>query len=50
MTVTGNHQKILAAIFADPVRSNIAWAEVEWLLVACDAEMSGGRGHGPGLP
>lgn len=26
------------------MRSNIAWAEIERLLVACDAEVSAGRG------
>ena len=38
------HQATLAAIFADPVRANIAWREVEALLTACGAEISEGSG------
>jgi len=38
------HRKTLLAIFEDPVRSNILWADVESPLVACGAEISEGRG------
>ena len=38
------HRKTLKAIFADPVRANIPWADIESLLVACGAEISEGRG------
>ncbi len=38
------HQKILKAIFDDPVRSNIAWLNIEKLLVALNAEISEGSG------
>jgi hypothetical protein len=38
------HQKTLRAIFADPVRSNIKWADIESLLVALGAEREKGRG------
>lgn len=34
----------LQAIFADPVRSNIVWRDVEMLLVACGAEITEGNG------
>jgi hypothetical protein len=38
------HQKTLEAIFADPVRSNIAWRDIEALLEAVGAEISEGEG------
>jgi hypothetical protein len=38
------HLNTLRAIFADPVRSNIAWSDVETMLKAAGAEMSEGRG------
>ena len=44
MALTGKHQKTVTAIFADPTRSNIAWAEIERLLIACGADVSEGRG------
>lgn len=34
----------LKAIFSDPVRSNIEWAEIEAMLRALEAEISEGRG------
>jgi hypothetical protein len=34
----------LVAIFTDPVRSDIAWTDIENLLAACGAEISEGRG------
>jgi hypothetical protein len=37
-------RKTLQAIFEKPVRANIAWADIENLLVACGAEISEGRG------
>ena len=42
--VNNKHQKILNAIFADPVLSLILWSDIESLLLACGAEMSEGRG------
>ncbi len=36
--------KTLAAIFADPVRSNIPWRDIEALLQALGAEISEGEG------
>ncbi len=38
------HQKTLEAIFADPVRSNIAWRDIEALLQSLGAEISEGEG------
>ena len=40
----GKHQKTLHAIFADPVRSNINWTEIEALLMALGAERDDGSG------
>ena len=37
-------QLVLVAIFADPVRANIHWADVEALLMALGAEVSEGSG------
>lgn len=38
------HADTLHAIFADPVRANVAWRDVEALLRALGAELSEGRG------
>jgi hypothetical protein len=38
------HDRTLAAIFADPVRANIRWDDVEALLVSLGAAVSEGRG------
>ncbi len=38
------HRKALQAIFAHPVRADISWTDIENLLVACEAEISEGRG------
>lgn len=38
------HQKTLAAIFEDPVRSSILWSDIEKMLVASGAEVSEGSG------
>ena len=44
MRLSNKHRKTLGAIFEDPVRSNVAWNDVEKLLVALGAEISQGRG------
>lgn len=44
MRLSGTHRKTLLAIFEDPVRSNIPWADIEKLLVALGADLSEGRG------
>lgn len=38
------HQKTLEAIFAEPVRANIVWTDIEALLQALEAEISEGSG------
>jgi hypothetical protein len=38
------HRKTLAAIYENPVRSDIPWRDVESLLLACGAEVTEGRG------
>jgi HicA toxin of bacterial toxin-antitoxin, len=42
--MTKKQQRTLDAIFADPVRANINWHDVESLLLALGAELSEGRG------
>jgi len=38
------HAAVLRAVFADPVRANIAWRDIEALFVALGAEVSEGSG------
>jgi hypothetical protein len=38
------HQRTLEAVFADPVRSNIPWREIETMLKAAGAEITEGEG------
>ena len=38
------HRRTLAAIFEEPVRSNIAWRDMEAMLTAIGAEISEGAG------
>lgn len=38
------HRKTLEAIFENPVRSNVAWSDIEKMLQALGAELSEGRG------
>lgn len=40
----GKHRETLEAVFDDPVRSDVPWAEVEAMLAAAGAEISEGRG------
>jgi hypothetical protein len=42
--LSARHRLTLDAIFADPVRANIAWRDIEALLLACGAEISEGHG------
>ena len=44
MALSGTHRKTLRAIFDDAVRSDVAWTNIEKLLVALGAELSEGRG------
>ena len=38
------HQRILEAIYAEPTRANLAWKDIESLLLALGAELSEGSG------
>lgn len=38
------HRQTLQAVFEDPVRSNIAWRDIEAMLKAAGAEISEGNG------
>jgi hypothetical protein len=40
----GRHRNTLQAVFADPVRANVLWADVEALFIAAGASISEGRG------
>lgn len=42
--MSSKHDKTLADLFADPVKSNIRWTDVESLLRYLDAEMTEGAG------
>ena len=44
MNLSARHRATFAAIFAEPIRANVAWRDVEALLVACGAEISEGQG------
>ena len=44
LPMNATHRKTLAAIFANPVRSDVRWDAIEALFVACGAEISEGRG------
>ena len=44
MSLSSKHRKTLEAVFEDPVRSNVAWTDVEKLFGALGAEVSEGRG------
>lgn len=38
------HRRTLEAVFEDPVRSNVAWRDIEAMLLAVGAEISEGAG------
>ena len=42
--MNSKQRKTLEAIFADPIRSGIPWADIERLFVALGAEITEGRG------
>jgi hypothetical protein len=42
--VNKKNKRTLAAIFEDPVRSDIVWADIENLLCALGAEITEGKG------
>lgn len=44
MSLNSKQRKTLRAVFEDPVRSNVPWADVEKLLAALGAEITEGSG------
>jgi hypothetical protein len=38
------HRKTLQVVFEDPIKSNIAWSDIEKMLTALGAEISEGSG------
>ena len=42
--MSGKHQLTLEAIFAEPLRANVVWKQVESLLSGLGAEITEGRG------
>jgi len=38
------HRRTLAAIFAEPIRANVNWSDIEAMLKACGAEVLEGKG------
>ena len=38
------HQRVLDSIFAEPVKSNVVWNDIEKLLLSLGTEISEGRG------
>lgn len=44
MGLNKKQSKTLTAIFENPVRSDVAWSDIEKLFVALGAEISEGRG------
>lgn len=42
--MNARHQRTLQALFENPVRAHIVWADIERMLVACGAEIAEGRG------
>lgn len=44
MELSTKHRKTLRAVFDDPARSDVKWADIEKLLRALGADISEGRG------
>lgn len=44
MKVSSKHLKTFRAVFEEPIRSDIAWTDIETLLVALGATLSEGHG------
>lgn len=42
--MNNRHRRTLERIFENPVRSDVAWSDIEALLRACGAEISEGHG------
>ncbi len=44
MRLSGKHRQTLQAVFADPIRANVKWVDIEHLLRALGAELTEGHG------
>ncbi|KGF67142.1 hexulose-6-phosphate isomerase [Hoeflea sp. BAL378] len=44
MVLSGKHHGTLEAVFAEPLRANIPWRDIEALFVAAGGEVSEGQG------
>jgi len=44
VSLSRKHRNTLNAIFADPLRANVPWRDIEKLLIALGSEISEGRG------
>ena len=44
MELRSRQRKTLQAIFVDPIRADVKWADIEQLLLALGADISEGRG------
>jgi hypothetical protein len=44
MRLSSRHKRTLQAVYEDPVPADVAWMDIERLLVALGAELSEGRG------
>ncbi|MRG56189.1 addiction module toxin, HicA family [Phyllobacterium sp. SYP-B3895] len=44
MNLSTKHKATLAAVYADPVRAQLPWRDIEALFIACGAEVSEGHG------
>lgn len=44
MRMNNRHKRTLAAIFEEPTRANVAWADIESLFYGVGAEVSEGNG------
>ena len=44
MRLSSRHKRTLQVVYEDPVRADVAWADIERLLAALGAELTEGRG------
>lgn len=44
MNLSTKHKATLAAVYADTVRTQLPWRDIEALFIACGAEVSEGHG------
>ncbi|WP_406853677.1 type II toxin-antitoxin system HicA family toxin [Alsobacter sp. KACC 23698] len=44
MALSSKDRATLAAVYADPVRADVAWRDIESLMLACGAQVSEGSG------